>query len=79
MAKQLIKNIKALVQVGEHFPPFLKGAEMKNLPIIEDAFIAKEDGVIVEYGKMSEWGGILDWRDVEIIDAEEEICPPCLL
>jgi imidazolonepropionase len=76
MGKRLIKNIKALVQVGENLPIVRKGAEMKELPIIEDAFLAQENGVIVEYGSMAEWGGINDWRDVEIIDAEGKYVLP---
>jgi len=70
MGKTLIKNIKALVQCGENLPQVRKGTEMKDLPIIEDAFLAMEDGEIVAYGPMSEWGGVTDWRDLEVIDAE---------
>ena len=70
MGKVLIKNIKGLVQAGENFPIFKSGKEMSILPIIDNAFLALEDGVIVEYGTMEEWGGIEDWRDIEIIDAE---------
>jgi len=76
MGKRLIKNIKALVQVGENLPTIRKGAEMKELPILENAFLAQENGVIVEYGSMSEWGGITDWRDVEVIDAEGKYVLP---
>jgi len=70
MSKILIKNIKSLLQVGESFPAFKSGAEMKILPAIDDAFLAMEDGVIVAYGAMSDWGGITDWRDLEVIDAD---------
>jgi imidazolonepropionase len=76
MGKILIKNIKGLVQVGENFPQFKRGKEMSDLPIIENAFLALEDGVIVEYGTMEEWGGIADWRDLEIIDAEGKYVLP---
>lgn len=76
MGKRLIKNIKALVQVGENLPLVRKGAEMKNLPILENAYLAQEDGVIVDYGSMSEWGGISDWRDVEVIDADGKFVLP---
>lgn len=79
MGKVLIKNIKALVQTGDELPKFRKGADMKNLPFIEDAYIAKEDGVIVDYGPMSEWQGIIDWRDVEIIDAEGKYVLPAFV
>ena len=70
MAKVLIKNIKGLVQYGEDLPQIRKGKEMKELPILENAFLALEDGVIVAYGSMEDWGGITDWRDLEVIDAE---------
>jgi imidazolonepropionase len=76
MGKRLIKNIKALVQVGENLPVIRKGSEMKNLPILENAFLAQEDGVIIDYGSMTEWGGITDWRDVEVIDAEGKYVLP---
>lgn len=70
MSKILIKNIKGLVQAGEQIPSVRKGAEMKQLDVIEEAYLALEDGEVIAYGKMSEWEGILDWRDVEIVDAD---------
>lgn len=76
MGKILIKNIKGLVQAGENFPVMKQGTEMADLPIIENAFLALEDGVVVEYGSMEEWGGIADWRDLEIIDAEGKFVLP---
>lgn len=76
MQKILIKNIKGLVQYGENLPHSRKGKEMKELPILEDAFLAIEDGTIVAYGKMSEWQGITDWRGIEIIDAEGKYVLP---
>lgn len=76
MGKVLIKNIKGLVQAGENIPNVRKGAGMQDLPIIENAFLALEDGIIVEYGSMEEWGGIVDWRGIEIIDAEGKYVLP---
>lgn len=76
MSKILIKNIKALVQCGEQIPKVKKGKEMQDLPIIENAFLAIEDNLIVEYGSMEEWGGITDWRGVEVIDAEGKYVLP---
>lgn len=70
MSKILIKNIKSLLQVGEDFPAFRAGADMQTLPAIDNAFLAIEDGVIVAYGPMEDWGGITDWRNLEIVDAE---------
>ena len=76
MGKTLIKNIKGLVQVGENLPTVRRGGDMKNLPILEDAFLAIEDGVIVAYGEMKDWGGITDWRDLEVIDADGRFVLP---
>ncbi|MDX2360573.1 MAG: imidazolonepropionase [Crocinitomicaceae bacterium] len=76
MAKTLIKNIKGLVQYGENLPKVRKGKEMKELPILENAFLALEDGVIVAYGSMEDWGGITDWRDLEVIDADGKYVLP---
>ena len=76
MRKILIKNIKGLVQCGEDLPKMRKGKEMREIPILEDAYLALEDGVIVAYGPMSEWGGITDWRDLEVIDAEGKFVLP---
>lgn len=70
MSKILLKNIKGLVQAGEQIPSIRKGAEMKRLDIIENAFLALEDGEVVAYGSMLEWEGVIDWRDVEVVDAD---------
>lgn len=76
MKKLLIKNIKGLVQVGEDIPNVVKGDQMKKLPILENAFLALEDGMVVAYGSMDDWGGIEDWRDLEIIDADGKYVLP---
>ena len=49
MSKILIKNIKGLVQAGEQIPSVRKGAEMKQLDVIEEAFLALEDGEVIAY------------------------------
>ncbi len=76
MSKILIKNIKGLVQCGENLPKIRRGEDMKTLPVLENAFLALEDGVIVAYGAMEDWGGITDWRDLEVIDAEGRFVLP---
>ena len=76
MKKQLFKNIKGLVLAGEDFPVLLAGEEMNKLPILTDAFLALEDGEVVAYGAMSDWEGIIDWRDLEVIDAEGKFILP---
>jgi len=62
--KILIKNIKGLVGVFDAAPTKLCGAEMGQLPILNDSWLAIEDGLIADYGKMQDWPGISDWRDL---------------
>lgn len=76
MSRILIKNIKGLFQTGEDFPEFKKGKQMNEDNLIEDAFIALEEGVIVAYGKMEDWGGITDWRNLKVYDAENKYVLP---
>jgi imidazolonepropionase len=76
MKKLLIKNIKGLIQVGENIPDMLKGEEMSIVPMIENAFLAMEDGMVVAYGSMDDWGGIEDWRNLQIIDASGKFVMP---
>lgn len=76
MSKILIKNIKQLIQVGEELPKFKKGAEMEDLSVINNAFLAIEGDEIIAYGKMEDWGGITDWRDLHVIDADGKIVLP---
>ncbi|HLV41084.1 MAG TPA: imidazolonepropionase [Brumimicrobium sp.] len=76
MAKMLIKNIKGLFQTGENLPRYKKGGQMNQDHMIENAFLAIEDDEIIAYGKMEDWGGIMDWRDLEVIDAEGKYVLP---
>ncbi|MFL5763333.1 MAG: imidazolonepropionase [Bacteroidia bacterium] len=76
--KILIKNIKQLVQVEEHEPRLkVSGADMKKLPVIDEAWLAIEDDKIAGFGKMSDWEGISDWRDLTVIDATDKLVMPC--
>ena len=76
MKKILFKNIKGLVQCGEHLNSLVSGQFMSEIPILENAFLAVEDGEIVAYGPMNEWGGVEDWRNLEVIDAEGKYILP---
>lgn len=68
--KLLIKNIKGLVGARETAPGILRGAMMNDLPVIEDAWLAVEDGRIADFGTMADWPGISDWRGLEVIEAD---------
>ncbi len=74
--KLLIKNIKGLAGVWNDAPQKLCGAEMKSLPMLNDAWLAIEDERIVDFGEMKDWAGISDWRDLEVIDASGKYVLP---
>jgi imidazolonepropionase len=67
----LIKNISILAGVYDENPGKVSGAAMKSLPVLKDAWLAIENGVIADYGTMETWGGISDWTGLEVIDAGE--------
>jgi imidazolonepropionase len=76
MKKILFKNIKGLVQFGENLNSLVSGKAMAEIPILKNAFLAVEDGEIVAYGPMEECGGVEDWRNLEVIDAEGKYVLP---
>ena len=68
--KVIIKNIAELVQVEKEIREKVSGAAMKNLATIKDAFLSIEDGIITDFGSMSDWVGIEDWNKAQVVDAE---------
>src|SRR5205085_1071575 len=51
MSSQIFVNIKQLVNVRDE-THILRGKELAKLPVIEDAYLIIEDGIIAEFGKM---------------------------
>ncbi|MCW3076653.1 MAG: imidazolonepropionase [Bacteroidetes bacterium] len=76
MQKLLLKNIKTLVSVYENAPQKLSGKEMSELPCIENAWLACDDGLIADYGSMEDFPGITDWKELEVIDCSGKIVMP---
>lgn len=76
MQKLLLKNIKNLIGVHDLAPDRLKGKEMKNLPCIENAWLACDNGLIADYGSMDDFPGITDWKELEVIDCAGKIVMP---
>jgi len=76
MKNILIKNIKGLAGILENNTKALRGKDLSELKLIENAFLAIEDGKISYYGAMDDMQGITDWRDLEIIDAEGKFVLP---
>ena len=77
MQKLLLKNIKTLVSVYEKAPQKLSGIEMKHLPCIDNAWLACENGYIVDFGEMENFPGITNWKDLDVIDCSGKLVIPC--
>lgn len=71
----LISNIKFLVNIREE-NKLLRGAALSNLPIIENAFLLIEDGIIAEYGAMYELELKVPHLPKNIIDAAGQFILP---
>lgn len=54
MASILIQNCKGLVQVRKASQEVIRGTAMAELPIIENAYLLIQDGVIASFGPMDE-------------------------
>ncbi len=74
--KLLLKNIKTLVQVRETLTEKVSGKEMSILPCIEDAWLACDNGLISDFGRMADFPGITDWKDLTVIDCSGKIVMP---
>jgi imidazolonepropionase len=71
----LIINIAQLINVRQT-NELLRGAALAELPIIEDAFLLIEDGIIVEYGAMFELEIKVEHLPKNIIDATGQFVLP---
>ncbi len=71
--KILIENIKQLIQVREEVPAPLRGKTMDELPVIDNAFLLIEDGIISNFGPMEEMPVI---HADQVIDAKERMVFP---
>jgi imidazolonepropionase len=76
MSRILIKNIQSLIGVYDDAPTKLSGKTMNELPSIDNAWLAIEDGLIADCGTMADWPGISDWRGLEVIEADGRFVLP---
>jgi imidazolonepropionase len=72
----LIKDIGHLVGFGPAPIQRLEGSEMRSLPVIEDAWLAIEDGRVIDGGSMVDFPGIVDWNQLEVLDATGRVVLP---
>ncbi len=64
--KTLFKNIKQLIQVRTKQIKYVSGKEMKNLPIMKDAFLLIEDDIITSFGEMANCPNIKDVKEIDL-------------
>lgn len=64
----IITNIKQLVNVREE-NKLLRGKQLADLPVIDNAYLVIEDGLIKDFGEMKDRNWELGIRNVEFIDA----------
>lgn len=69
MPRLLIKNAKALVGAFPAGVQRVFGADMAQLPVIEDGWLLAEDGRIAALGPMGEFPGVVDWSGLTVVDA----------
>lgn len=56
--------------VYEQNPVCVKGNAMREMPQIQNAWLAIEEGRIADYGSMNDFPGISDWKDLNVLDAD---------
>lgn len=66
----LIKDIGFLVGFGEAPIARLSGRALRNVPVLEDAWLAVEDGRVIGGGPMAEFPGVVDWNGLEVVEAD---------
>jgi len=79
--KILIKNIRLLVQVEEKPVKWVAGKDMNEVPSISDAFLLINDGLITDFGTMTEFNirfkhFAIGSRGVKVIDASGKLVLP---
>ncbi|WP_291856767.1 imidazolonepropionase [Marinilabilia sp.] len=73
MSKLIIKNIKLLVAAAHTFPEKVAGKAMQDLPVVENAWLLIEDGIIAGFGPMEK---IPSTENAEIMDASDRFVLP---
>ena len=71
--KLLLRNIKQLLQVRDNDIDKVSGAKMKDLPLIENAWLLLKDGLIADFGPMS---NMPDYQGFKTIDCTGKMVLP---
>lgn len=73
MPSLLIRNIKCLVQAETKLRSVVKGADMADLPVLNDAFLLIENERIASFGPMSKCPDRAD----KVLDVSDRMVLPC--
>ncbi|MBK7127839.1 MAG: imidazolonepropionase [Crocinitomicaceae bacterium] len=76
MKNILIKNIKGLAGILEGNTSALRGDALGQLNVLENAYLAVDNGLIADYGKMEDLAGLANWNNIEVIDADGKFVLP---
>lgn len=71
----LFTNIAQLVGARED-SPLLRGSDLKNLPVVEDAFLLIESDTIVGYGNMKDLNARVPNKPAAVVDLEGKVVMP---
>ena len=71
--KNILINIKKLLQVRSSKEVYISGNAMSDLPFIDNAYLITEDDIILDYGKMEDLNNL---NADEIIDASGKFVLP---
>lgn len=71
----LITNIKGLVSVHPKDKLMLRGGEMANLPVLENAWLLVEDGLIKDFGTMDKLPAAIAQLPAAIDASGKFVCP----
>lgn len=69
----VFKNIKELIQIRTEDVKFVSGNDMKVLPTLKNAYLVVKDGLIFDFGSMSDFSEI---NADEIVDVSERMLLP---
>lgn len=79
MQRLLLKNIARIFSVYDSPPRVLKGREMDRVPVLENGWLACENGRIADFGNMDEFPGISDWKGLTVMDCAGKTVLPCFV
>ncbi|WP_439182306.1 imidazolonepropionase [Carboxylicivirga taeanensis] len=76
MKQLLIKNIKQLIQTEKENQPYIAGAQMAQLPVINNAYLLIKGPYIHAFGSMDELDETTLGENIEVIDATGRLVLP---